>query len=163
MAGIKKSVPGFDRKQQAMDRRTKMKLIIADDGFHGISKLRKSLIERFGITVTRQTIYTDLANLGGIKEEDMQKLDIKVTSYYESMLSKLQKMTENPSLDEKTRIMAMNAFFRGSKDAYSIMNSIAMRTRGTAEEGGQIKKPSISIRIGDAKVIKRKGEIEDER
>jgi arginine repressor len=116
----------YDRNMKMRDRRRLIKKIINEKGFKGITELRRILLDEYGVSVVRQTLYTDMKYLGAVTEEDFDAISNKIIAGYNAHLQSLNAMVDN-SKDEKTKIQAIRAYFQGTKELHELLNRITIR------------------------------------
>lgn len=141
-----------DRAIKTIARRKAIKELLLKHGTKGVVDLKNLLKKEYGISVSRQTVYKDLAMLGGLDDEDMGKIEMRIVGFINNLLNELQVIAEK-SKDEKTRILASNAVFSGIKTLYSISNSINQRSARRLKPGEEPKNitPTVVVKFGSKK------------
>lgn len=158
----KEQVPTEDRSMKTIKRRKAIKEILTKKGAKGIVDIQSTLKSDYGIITSRPTLYADMANLGGITDDDMVKIELRIVGLINNMLNTLKNISED-SDDERNQIAAINSTFGGIKTLYQIANAINQRSASRGLRGDEPRNitPQIVVRIGgesEPKKLKEKNE-----
>ena len=149
--GVKKGVGGWSQQKQMLDRREKVKKLVSDRGLSSPTEIMRVLRDEFGIEVSTQTVYEDLKAVSAKSGVDgMSNLDAKLIVFMEKLLKRLEDIVDTTQ-DERTRISAINAIFKNTRDLYGIVDQISLRNAAVSRmemlkgKGGG----GVVVRFGD--------------
>lgn len=132
------------------ERRICIKNIMQDEGFYSVQGLKDTLKKEYDIDVSRETLYSDLANIDAFDETELQAFNNKLIGNCEAHLENLNKMSINAKY-EVHRVKAIDSYFKNVKDIKKILGLLTKKPVSVPEkvEVDEDDEEDVSVEFGE--------------
>lgn len=107
--------------------------LMKDQGFYSVKNLQELLKDVYGVEVSRETLYSDLARIDGFKREDLSAFNNKLIANCEAHLDNLNHMSKNAKY-EQYRIKAIDSYFKNVVEMKKVINLLVRSNEKPVEK-----------------------------
>jgi len=127
-------------------RRSLIKQMILEEGITNREEIRRRL-EAEGISVSRNTIYSDFKKVATISREELKEFELDIMGIFKKMIRQLEYMIETEE-DYSKKATLIRALSTVIKDRHQVASNIAMHGKPESKARRKQEQEEVNISFG---------------